>query len=86
MTTSSPDRRYSSGVVNSRPDLRPWCSSSSVGTGLRNPAPTRHVLPTRPPVSSKTFTWAFAMNFMTLAVTGESRPSGAWSGRLKRPM
>ena len=48
--TSAPSSMYSSGVTNTLPDLRPRCSSSSVGTGLRKPAPMRHLPPILPPV------------------------------------
>ena len=71
--------------MNVRPDFRPTWSSSSVGTGLRNPAPIRHFEPIRPLVSRKTRTWARDMYLMTFAVTAESSPSGLSSGS-PRPM
>ena len=70
--------------MNVVPDLRPTWSSSSVGTGLRKPAPIRHFEPIRPLVSLKTRTWARAMYLMTFTVTGESRPSGFSSGSPNR--
>ena len=63
------------------PDFRPTCSSSSTGTGFFQPAPIRHLLPSRPLVALNTAVCALDMYLMTLTVTGESSPSGRSSGR-----
>src|SRR5690242_15115584 len=46
----------------------------------------RQLLPTRPLVSLKTRTWAFAMYLMTFSVRGESSPGGRSCGSDISPM
>ena len=49
-TTSSSSVMYTKGEANILPDLRPRCSSSSVGTGFFAPAPIRQFAPIFPPL------------------------------------